>query len=650
MKASSPARSRCGLSGITIVLLLMNLLCLGVVPDIAAQPREADNKAVPFTAQALESFLDSLLIAQMDTLNIPGLVISVVRGEEILLKKGYGLADLETKRPMSPEKTIVRLGSISKVFVATAVMQLFDQGKLGLDDDVNQHLVDFQVDASFPEPVRVKHLLTHTGGFDDDYFISALSAAEMAPLSQYLTTGMPPRVMPAGEFISYSNHGMTLAGYLVEAVSGIPYDQYVREHILQPLAMHRTHYEPHADTATGYVYEDGTYKPQPYLYIRLGSWDATAMDMAHFMISHLQLGRFNDARILRESSAHAMQQQQFTSDPRLPGIGFAFFLHDTKGKHLVTHGGALPGHSAYMALIPEEGLGIFLAFNKRSLLGTEGWKVQRTLVDAFLERYFSTVEQALPRPPAGFDQGADRYTGYYRLNRYSRGSFLKWLSLAMQFEISAGDGGLLLQSFGQGSPWRWVEVDALLFLEVDGVTKGGRYMAFREGGDGRITHMCHERIGEVYDKIPWYEATRYQLGLLGVFVVVFLAECVGWPAVHLIRRRRTESRSSGRKADLARWLAWSSSGLNLVFLIGLILMLVYRLLDLTIEVPPEMIALLFIPLLTSILAMGRVYCAAVSWKHGYWSTGSRLYYSAATLITLGFVWFLYYWNLLGFHF
>ena len=90
--------------------------------------------------------------------------------------------------------------------------------------------------------------------------------------------------------------------------------------------------------------------------------------------------------------------------------------------------------------------------------------------------------------------------------------------------------------------------------------------------------------------------------------------------------------------------------MNLIFLIGLILMLVYRLLDLTIEVPPEMIALLFIPLLTSILAMGRVYCAAVSWKHGYWSTGSRLYYSAATLITLGFVWFLHYWNLLGFHF
>ena len=186
MKASPPIRSRCG----TIVLLLMNLLYLGVVSDIAAQPREAENKAVPFTAQTLESFLDSFLVVQMDTQHIPGLVISVVKGGDILLKKGYGFADLETKRPMSPDKTIVRIASISKVFTATAVMQLVEQGKLGLDDDVNQHLKDFQLDASFPEPVRVKHLLTHTGGFDDDYIKQALTASEVVPLGQYLATRM----------------------------------------------------------------------------------------------------------------------------------------------------------------------------------------------------------------------------------------------------------------------------------------------------------------------------------------------------------------------------------------------------------------------------------------------------------------------------
>ena len=639
MNASGPLPARC--VSVTIALLMLsNLPC----------PGEADSEAVPLTAPALERFLDSLLVAQMEKLHIPGLVISVVQGEDILLKKGYGLADLETERPMTPDETVVRIGSISKVFTATAVMQLVEQGRLGLDDDVNQHLRDFQLDAAFPEPVRVRHLLTHTGGFDDGYAIAALSAAEVIPLGQYLATHMPPRVMPAGEFISYSNHGMTLAGYLVEAVSGLPYDQYVREHILQPLGMHRTHYTRHADTATGYTDEEGTHKPQPYLHIKVGAWDATAADMAHFMISHLQLGRLNDVRILDESSAHAMQQQQFTNDPRLPGIGYAFYLHDKRGKHLVTHGGTLPGHSAYMALIPEEGLGIFLAFNKRNLFGTEGWRVQRRLVDAILARYYPTEERALPRPPSGFDQRADRYTGYYRLNRYSRTSFLKLLSLAMQFEISAEDGALLLQSLGQGSPWRWVEVDSLLFLEVDGVTKGGRHMAFLEDGGGRITHMCHERIGEVYDRIPWHEATRFQLGFLGIFVLVFLSECVGWPALYLIRRRWKGAVSSGQWAPLARWLAWSSSGLSLLFLGGLTLLLAYRSLDLAIEVPLEMMGLLALPLLTCILAVGMVFVATVSWNHAYWSMGSRLYYSAATLITLGFIWFLYYWNLLGFHF
>ena len=646
MKASPPIRSRCG----TIVLLLMNLLCLGVVSDIAAQPREAENKAVPFTAQTLESFLDSFLVVQMDTQHIPGLVISVVKGGDILLKKGYGFADLETKRPMSPDKTIVRIASISKVFTATAVMQLVEQGKLGLDDDVNQHLKDFQLDASFPEPVRVKHLLTHTGGFDDDYIKQALTASEVVPLGQYLATRMPPRVMPAGEFYSYSNHGIALAGYLVEAVSGIPYEQYVREHILQPLEMHRTHYKRHVDTATGYMYEDSTYKPQPYLYINdgpAGAWDATAMDMAHFMISHLQLGRFNDVRILEESSARAMQQRQFTNDPHLLGTGYAFFLRHKKGKRLVSHGGAFFGLYAHMLLIPEERLGIFFAFNKLNF--TEGLKVQRALVNAFLERYFPTEEQALPQSPPNFDHRADRFTGYYRPNRYSRTSFFKLLSLAMQFEVAAEDGTLLLQSFGQPKPWRWVEVDSLLFLEVDGVTKGERRMAFLEEADGCITHMYHE-MPEVYDKIPWYEATRYQLGFLGIFILVFLSECVGWPAVYLIRHRRKRPVSGGHKAHLARWLAWSSSGLNLIFLVGLTLMLVYRFLDLVIEVPLEMIALLTLPLLTCILAIGMVFVSTVSWKHKYWSMGSRLYYSVVTLITLGFIWFLYYWNLLGFHF
>ena len=642
MNASSPAPARC-VPAIVTLLMLGNLPC----------PSEADSEAVPLTAPTLERFLDSLLVAKMDTLRIPGLVISVVQGEDVLLEKGYGFADLETKRPMSPDETVVRIGSIGKVFTATAVMQLVEQGELGLDDDVNQHLRGFQLDAAFPEPVRVKHLLTHTGGFDDDYIKQALSPTDVVPLGRYLAARMPPRVMPAGEFYSYSNHGIALAGYLVEAVSGIPYDQYVREHILQPLEMHRTHYGPHADTATGYLYEDGTYNPQPYLYINdgpAGAWDATANDMGHFMISHLQLGRFNEARILKESSAHAMQQQQFTNDPRFPGIiGFAFILRDRRGQRLVSHSGFLPGHYACMTLIPEEGLGLFFAFNKMSLTGLEGLKLRRPLVNAFLERYFPTEERALPQAPPGFDQRADRYTGYYRLNRYSRSSFLKLVSLGMQFEVAAGNGALLLKSFGQPEPWRWVEVDSLLFLEVDGMTRGGRHMAFREEADGRITHMFHE-WPEVYDRIPWHEATRYQMGLLGIFVLVFLSECVGWPAVHLIRRRRKGPVSSGRKAHLARWLAWSSSGLNLIFLIGLALMLVYRYMDLVIEVPLEMMALLLIPLLTSTLAMGRVYCASVSWKHACWSTGSRLYYSATTLITLGFIWFLSYWNLLGFHF
>src|SRR5204862_5866612 len=162
----------------------------------------------------LEAFLDALIPAQLQSRDIAGAVISVVKDGHVLLAKGYGYADFAAKKPVVADKTLFRPGSISKVFTATAVMQLVEQGKLDLDRDVNEYL-DFAIPKTYPEPVTLRRLLTHTAGFEEtlkNLFVAHES--DLKPLRTYLVNQMPPRIFSTGKVVSYSNYGFTVAVYI----------------------------------------------------------------------------------------------------------------------------------------------------------------------------------------------------------------------------------------------------------------------------------------------------------------------------------------------------------------------------------------------------------------------------------------------------
>ena len=120
----------------------------------------------------MEAFLDKLLGREMEKHHIAGAAVSVVKDGKLFFAKGYGYADLENGIPVDPEQTIFRIGSVAKLFTWTAVMQLVEQGKLDLDADINTYL-DFRIPDTYPQPITLKHLLTHTSGFEDRYFESA---------------------------------------------------------------------------------------------------------------------------------------------------------------------------------------------------------------------------------------------------------------------------------------------------------------------------------------------------------------------------------------------------------------------------------------------------------------------------------------------
>ena len=191
----------------------------------------------PTDPAELESFLDDLLKNEMEEYHIAGAAVSVVKDGELFFTKGYGYANLEKDIPVDPEQTLFRIGSVTKLFTATAVMQLVEQGKLDLDADINTYL-DFRIPDTYPQPITIKNLLTHTSGFEDrlaDVLVS--DAADIVPARGWLVSHMHARVRPPGDSPAYSNYNAMLAGYIVARVSGQPYDEYIQDHILNPLGM-----------------------------------------------------------------------------------------------------------------------------------------------------------------------------------------------------------------------------------------------------------------------------------------------------------------------------------------------------------------------------------------------------------------------------
>src|SRR5882724_6640322 len=206
-------------------------------PSKEAAPPTERGPPPELTKVDFETFLDALIPSQLRNRNIAGAVVSVVKDGQVLFQKGYGYADVEAKKPVLPDQTLFRPGSISKLFTATAVMQLVEQGKLDLDHDVNDYL-DFAIPKTYSQPVTPRQLLTHTAGFEDtlkNLFVA--HSSDMKPLRTYLVNQMPARIFPPSKVPSYSNYGFTLAGYIVERVSGEKFERYIENHILKPLRM-----------------------------------------------------------------------------------------------------------------------------------------------------------------------------------------------------------------------------------------------------------------------------------------------------------------------------------------------------------------------------------------------------------------------------
>jgi CubicO group peptidase (beta-lactamase class C family) len=691
-------------------------LCAMVLASSVALPAAAlalPSLGVPVPCEAvdvdLEARMDRFFDQCMGSFHVPGATCVIVKDGSVRFMKAYGYADLSAHAPISARGSLLRVGSISKLVTSVAIMQLVERGQVSLDQDVNSYLTSFQVPATYTSPVTVAHLLTHTGGFDERVTGIVAAHGKSLPLGAYLSLAMPPRIRAPGEFILYSNHGMALAGHVVELASGRTFEDYARHDIFEPLGMRHSSFKvvapdlPHL--ALGYEYKDGAYVPLPVeCPANIGpsvGMTTTAADMGRFLVALLQTGSNGSVRILGEAVSRDMQCQHFTHDARLPGLCYGFMEQWPNGAGIygpprpraIGHTGAWWGFASAVWLIPEEHLGWFVCFNRQLPFLPD--RFSREVLEYFRPATPDPLQSryAMPSTKSGghtplavreiFRDSADynrdgeegwlgsqgkpdrspwpnvalswtlhaeEVAGLYRDMRYSRSTWEKVLSLGCQMRVSANANGTimirrLLTSPPAQSHWR--EVAPFLFEEVQG---SGR-VAFRDTGHGSVDYFYLDQ--RPFERIEWFEGAPVQVSLFATYWIIHSSAVIGWPLSAAVRRMRRKPAMATPVSRVPGLLVYTNSVLIViflsvvnVFLIGYVFHLYQPGLLLSSARPWGALPLLFLPIIFVAATLPLPLCVALVWKRRYWSPLGRIHYSLVCLGSVTLVPFLLYWNLL----
>ena len=595
------------------------------------------------TASDVEAFLDGIMPLQLQREDIAGAVIVIVKNGSVLFAKGYGYADVKSRAPVSPTSTLFRPGSISKTFTWTAVMQLVEQGKIKLDADVNDYL-DFRIPHTFGRPVTVRNLMTHTPGFEE--VVKGLMVDrpdELPSLQGFVTTHRPNQIFAPGTVPAYSNYGADLAGYIVQRVSGLPFEEYVQQNIFKPLGIaHATFMEPLPDRLKPMMsngYELASEDPKPFELAPPnpapdGSLSITGADMARFMIAHLQNGRYGEAQILQPQTAEMMHARQFSMDSAVNGMALGFYEENRNGLRIIGHGGDLQYFHSDMHLIPTEGLGFFVSYNS---LGKAELDVRTTLWPTFLDRYFPYQE-----PTTKLVADVDAVPGKYLASRRAQTTILRalWWVLAESSVSKAPDGTIQVDQMKDpsGNPKRWRGIGNTTFREIG----GQQLLVFKRDFSGQM-QMLSDDPTEIYQRVPWYLNKSVLQIALGFAALLFALTLVLWPVCALLRRHYKRTLTLNATERRLRLLVKIACAIELGALVTFAGILAYGFSNLAVfseGLDPWLRLLQLALLLGMIGTLVILYNGYRTWRivsAGLWT---KIYASCLALASLVYAWFV----------
>ena len=537
---------------LVVVALLASLSLLTACGSTSSSanlpPREPPSGEHQLTAEDVNAWLDGKLPDALKNGDIPGAVVTVVKDGQVVTTRGYGWADTGASggQPVAvdPQKSLFRVASVSKIPTSIAAMQLVEQGKVDLDADISAYL-DFEIERRFDEPLTLRHLLTHSAGFEEHG-----SLTPTTDLEAYVKNDPPAQVFAPGTTPGYSNYGMALAGYIVQRVSGQPFEAYVREHVLEPAGMTSSTYEqPLPKEMAGSLGPGYTSTGEEVPFALMGDFPAgsltvSAPDFAAFM--NAQLSR--SPKLLREETWEQMWSPGLGEDKlgnraKAGEMGLGYFELSRHGQRIVEHSGDIPGWHSKFELYPEEKTGIFISYNGDGNEASSS--LREDLAQGFADRYFpgETVKAS------GSKDSADRarqVAGSYMPSRTSWTTFLSaWMpALALTTIEHTGDGKLKVDEtqLVEVEPWVWRQVD-------------GRGAIAAQVKDGKVVSLSQE---PAFTLLPTTLLQQALVPVFGVCLVLLLVVTVAWP-VGALRRRRALKRGQEVGAPVP-WLTRVARG------------------------------------------------------------------------------------------
>ena len=608
----------------------------------------------------VERFMDTVIREHMEQYNITGATVALVADGQVLVSKGYGYANREEQQLVDPDTTLFRIGSLSKLITWTAVMQLVEQGEIDLDTDVNTYL-DFVIPAELARPlhtenaapITLRHLLTHTPGFEDiSSGLFYLNPNLLLALQDYVREFLPARVFPAGEVVAYSNYGATLAGYIVERTSGIPFSDYVEQNLFEPLGMTLSTFDQSppedmpSEMAIGYNLVDGEYRAGSFIYVNpepAGSMSSTASDMAAFMIAHLQGGVFGGVHVLQPETVHKMHSHQFSQDPRHDGMTFGFIEGTINGQRVLFHGGNLPLFNSGLYLLPQENVGLFVSYSggMEVLAHAELWQ-------AFMDGHYPAAN-TIPDDSENSGAGSVVYTGEYHANRRSFSTDERLLAVLQSMRVDVDNEGNLVVDY-MGETHEFSEQQDGIYTRVTSGRSPNpfgtfQHIAFDTDPFGRVLLATDGVMS--YSRAPWYGSMPFTALALIFTLPLLLGSLAYWGITavrQLVKDRKAPSPTLGNLRQL------TAIGFGVIVL-GILL----RLISMSEMSPVYGVPLSFFagvqddrlihPVIPMLLAATLVGFTAATWWKRDGQLSEQIHYSVFTAAALTLLFVLKYWHI-----
>ncbi|MGA8090436.1 MAG: serine hydrolase domain-containing protein [Terracidiphilus sp.] len=624
---------------------------------IAQPPANKPGTSTPTPSHSLDqsdlaAFFDGILPLQLERSDIAGASVLVMKDGNVLLEKGYGYADIKSKKPVDPASTIFRLASISKLFTWVSVMQLEEQGKLNLDTDVNQDL-DFPIRPAFNKPITLRNLMTHTAGFEetiDDIILT--NPKQAVSLRDYLIANQPMRIYPPGEIPAYSNYGVGLASYIVQRISGEPFEQYVQEHIFGPLGMtHSSFYQPLqkrlADLPSD-GYRSNTTKPpvgfEIFNPVGAGGVSSSAADMGRFGQALLNGGELDGRRILKRETLALMWTPQFRASDQLPPICMGFYQDWRNHLHWIGHEGDLIAFHSLFFVEPTQKIVLFVSYNSAG----GGSEPRPEIIKFFSDRYFPGAPDVQYLKTAA-NQLKD-IAGTYESTRRDDTTKLKLSTLFSQRSASVDKDGVLTINGVRDlrdHPIKWKPIGKDLW-QAEGEQE--RLFAIRNA-DNKVVRLAVDFPGVQLQRVPWYENQAWIMialwSSIGILVLVILASLIRtWRRLFQRKRPRPEPQHG------TIWLTAAPRLAAFLWVIFLGVLLGYFLIKGNDLMPPTpawfkwFVAMNFIAMLAIVISTLAVVAGIDAWSRNI-RVITKLKFAFVALACAFLSWFAIHWHIIG---